>query len=196
MSSGRRNQSNNDLRTTTAERLEAIVEAAERAAEGVIDDAEAQARRYLQESREQAERESSGRVEALSGLTDSLLEEAGALRRQAERLQATLEEAKRRLEEGILTEAPETPEERLDHPPAPISKVMHLTPVAAPIAEAEAVAPDPGAASGNNAAGARLLATQMAVSGSSREEIAHRLRSGFDIEDATAILDAILGPED
>ena len=36
-----------DLRATTAERLEAIVEAAERAAEGVIDDAEAQARRYL-----------------------------------------------------------------------------------------------------------------------------------------------------
>ncbi len=45
-------------------------------------------------------------------------------------------------------------------------------------------------------AGARLLATQMAVSGSSREEIEARLRSGFEIEDATAILDAILGPED
>jgi hypothetical protein len=196
MSSGRRNQSNNDLRTTTAERLEAIVEAAERAAEGVIDDAEAQARRYLQESREQAERESSGRVEALSGLTASLLEEAGALRRQAERLQATLEEAKRRLEEGSLTEAPEAPDEGQEHPPAQISKVTHLTPVAPPTADAEAVALDPGSTSGNNAAGARLLATQMAVSGSSREEIAHRLRSGFDIEDASGILDAILGPED
>lgn len=44
-------------------------------------------------------------------------------------------------------------------------------------------------------AGARLLATQMAVSGSSREEIATRLRNGFDIEDTDAILDAILGPE-
>jgi hypothetical protein len=46
-----------------------------------------------------------------------------------------------------------------------------------------------------DAAGARLLATQLAVSGSSREEIAERLRNGFEIEDADAILDAILGPE-
>ncbi|MGC1166254.1 MAG: hypothetical protein WA862_09095, partial [Solirubrobacterales bacterium] len=47
-----------------------------------------------------------------------------------------------------------------------------------------------------SAAGARLLATQMAVSGSSREEIEARLRNGFEIEDAASILDAILGPED
>jgi hypothetical protein len=45
-------------------------------------------------------------------------------------------------------------------------------------------------------AGARLLATQMAVSGNSREEIASRLRNGFEIEDTDAILDAILGPEE
>lgn len=50
--------------------------------------------------------------------------------------------------------------------------------------------------SSDNAAGARLLATQLAVSGSSRQEIAARLRSGFQIEDPTPILDAILGPED
>jgi hypothetical protein len=42
---------------------------------------------------------------------------------------------------------------------------------------------------------ARLLATQMAVAGSSREEIEARLRNGFDIEDTREILDAILGPE-
>ena len=47
-----------------------------------------------------------------------------------------------------------------------------------------------------DAAGARLLATQMAVSGSSREEIEQRLRNGFEIEDTDAILDAILGPEE
>jgi vacuolar-type H+-ATPase subunit H len=44
-------------------------------------------------------------------------------------------------------------------------------------------------------AGARLLATQMAVSGSSRAEIEARLRNGFKIADTGAILDAILGPE-
>ena len=44
-------------------------------------------------------------------------------------------------------------------------------------------------------AGARLLATQMAVGGSSRAEIERRLRSDFGIEDAEAMLDGILGPE-
>lgn len=44
-------------------------------------------------------------------------------------------------------------------------------------------------------AGARLLATQMAVSGADRKEIEDRLRSGFEIDDTSEILDAILGPE-
>ena len=42
--------------------------------------------------------------------------------------------------------------------------------------------------------GARLLAAQMAVAGSSREEIETRLREEFGIEDAGPILDGILGP--
>lgn len=46
----------------------------------------------------------------------------------------------------------------------------------------------------SGSAGARLLATQMAVSGASRGEIEQRLRNGFEIDDAEEILDAILGP--
>jgi vacuolar-type H+-ATPase subunit H len=63
----------------------------------------------------------------------------------------------------------------------------------APGPEAD-LAPEPPARIGTPA-GARLLATQMAVSGSSREEIEARLRNGFAITDARPILDAILGPE-
>lgn len=48
----------------------------------------------------------------------------------------------------------------------------------------------------SGSAGARLLATQMAVSGASRSEIEARLHNGFDIDDTSEILDAILGPED
>lgn len=48
----------------------------------------------------------------------------------------------------------------------------------------------------SGSAGARLLATQMAVSGAGREEIEERLRTGFEIEDASEILDAILGPKE
>jgi hypothetical protein len=43
--------------------------------------------------------------------------------------------------------------------------------------------------------GARVLATQMAVAGSTRTEIEIRLRDEFGIADARPILDGILGPE-
>ncbi|HEY1355259.1 MAG TPA: hypothetical protein VGF09_03005 [Solirubrobacterales bacterium] len=59
-------------------------------------------------------------------------------------------------------------------------------------------APEPSEAATRRAgeAGARLLATQMAVSGASRKEIENRLRNGAGIEDPAPLLDAILGPEE
>lgn len=132
------------LTSSTAERLAAIVEAAEQAAAKVIDDAEEQARRQLSEAGTRADRI------------------------VAERLRALADE--------------------LDPPASSQAREPHLRPVA------NEPAPAPGPRS--SAAGARLLATQMAVSGSSREEIAARLHSSFDIEDTSEILDAILGPEE
>jgi cell division septum initiation protein DivIVA len=142
--------------TTTAERIAVIIEAAERAAESVIDDAEEQAARHVEEARAQANRIAADRLRELA---DSL--DPGG--RQ---------------------------------PPGPV----HLKPVEAPPPQEEADAAEEEGAGGrprrrSNLAGARLLATQMAVSGSSREDIAGRLRTEFGIEDSTAILDAILGPE-
>lgn len=67
----------------------------------------------------------------------------------------------------------------------------HLRPV-----EAGSDQERPAARRRSAAAGARLLATQMAVSGASREEIEARLRRGFEIDDSSEILDAILGPEE
>jgi hypothetical protein len=132
------------LTTSTAERLAAIVEAAERAASQVIDDAEAQARERLAEA------------------------DARANRAAAERLRALADE--------------------LD-PPALARVESHLRPV-------ESGEDEDMAHSRSSGAGARILATQMAISGSSREEIDRRLRNGFDIEDTSEILDAILGPEE
>lgn len=146
MSSRKRPPEPRALTSGTAERLAAIVEAAEQAAAKVIDDAEEQARRQLSEAGARADRI------------------------VAERLRALADE--------------------LDPPSASGQREPHLRPVeVAPQADQPA-----GPRSGS--AGARLLATQMAVSGSSREEIAERLRSGFDIEDTNEILDAILGPEE
>jgi cell division septum initiation protein DivIVA len=145
MSPGKRPPEPRALTSSTAERLAAIVEAAESAASKVIDDAEEQARRQLTEA---------------SARADRIV---------AERLRALADE--------------------LDPPAAP-RRESHLRPVEL-TPESEAV---PGRRSGS--AGARLLATQMAVSGASRGEIEQRLRSGFEIEDTSEILDAILGPEE
>lgn len=185
------NRQQRALRATTAERLEAIVEAAERAAEGVIDDAEAQARRYLAQAQAEADRMAESRSEELSGLIETLLGQALSLRREAESLQATLEEARERIGgQGVGSAAPAEPEEGEieDEPEAPRAPQLR----AVVFEEAPETA---GGGRRSDAAGARLLATQMAISGSSREEITHRLRSGFEIEDTDAILDAILGPE-
>jgi cell division septum initiation protein DivIVA len=145
MSSRKRPPEPRALTSGTAERLAAIVEAAEQAAAKVIDDAEEQARRQLSEAGARADRIVAERLRALADELD---------------------------------------------PPAAGPREPHLKSVsAAPRADGE-VGPRSGSA------GARLLATQMAVSGSSRAEIAERLRNGFDIEDTSEILDAILGPEE
>jgi hypothetical protein len=186
--SGDLSRKQQDLRATTAERLEAIVEAAERAAEGVIDDAEAQARRYLAQARAEADRLAEDRAAELADLVDSLLGQAIALRQEAERLQATLEEARSRIEGEDPPSRPEPSEPAEERPE--VLEVPRLRAVEhdEPAAETEGKRTD--------AAGARLLATQMAVSGSSREEIELKLRNGFQVEDTDAILDAILGPEE
>jgi hypothetical protein len=192
MSSGRRpdrSKQQQDLRATTAERLEAIVEAAERAAEGVIDDAETQARRYLSQARAEAERVGEVRIAELSALIDVLLGRAAALRGEAEQLQTTLEEARFRIDPEQPAAPPGEPLRSVE--PAPRPEVPRLRAVV----EAGEPAPAPEA-KGADAAGARLLATQLAVSGSSRKEIEDRLRNRFEIEDTSAILDAILGPEE
>jgi hypothetical protein len=184
-----------ELRASTAQRLESIVEAAERAAAGVIDDAEAQARRYLTQARAEADRITDRRMEDLTHMIDVLLDKAGSLQREAERMQTLLEEAKFRVK-------PEQPEgERSpDAAPAEVAPppeepgLPRSAPRLRAVTHPEQPAPAPEAAVAD-AAGARLLATQMAVSGSSREEIEQRLRNRFEIEDTKPILDAILGPE-
>jgi hypothetical protein len=183
-----------DLRADTAQRLEAIVEAAERAAAGVIDDAEAEARRYLAQARAEADRLAEGQVSGLAESVDSLLDQAISLRREAEQLQSTLEAAKARTggEATQLVPAADPEDEELHETPR-LRAVEGAEPAPAPLS---APAPQPPETTRSDPAGARLLATQMAVSGSSREEIEQRLRNGFEIEDPDAILDAILGPED
>jgi hypothetical protein len=99
-----------------------------------------------------------------------------------------LEEARARADQAVAERLRELADE-LDPPAAGDRGSSHLRPV-------ESAADEEPAPRRSASAGARLLATQMAVSGAGRKEIEARLRSGFEIEDTAEILDAILGPED
>ena len=171
--------------------MTSIIEAAERAAAALIDSADANAKRYLEEAEAEADRVVAARLEGMIETTDALVEQAEAIRRESERLLETVRRTGARIQPDGDGTAPA--EE------TPLSRGKHLAAVPSgpePAAE-DSLRPAPEAPRrSENAAGARLLATQMAVSGSSRKEIEGRLRSGFEIEDTGAILDAILGPED
>jgi hypothetical protein len=211
-----------EIEDSTAARLAEIVAAAERAAKQVIDEAEAEARARLSDAPEEADRIVAERLAGLALLTDELEAQAEALRLGAEALQAALGRARAEfggsesLGGSAIMERRE-PEFEADGRPAGPSLTVVGAPEPPPLARsrptpeppeaeqppAHAAAPAPGLAPEpefdpepiGTPAGARLLATQMAVSGSSRDEIAARLRSGFAIADTASILDAILGPE-
>lgn len=114
------------------------------------------------------------------------------------------EQAQRHLDEArdradlIVAERLRELADQLDPPISGERRTGHLKPVESPADATMANADDhdgPLAPRRSGSAGARLLATQMAVSGAERQEIEERLRNGFDIEDTSEILDAILGPE-
>ena len=286
------------------QRIQAIIQAAEQAAAGIIEDADAQARRYIDTSRQKADDLADERVRVMSSLTETLVRQAELVRRQSDELLSALDSARDELAghlgkeltpgapppasltppaiaaepkqaaepvaepepptkpvvERAAPAEPAQPEAPASTPPPGGSRVPHLQPVeskppglhsveAAPesaptVEEAKPQAapeppkaeppqaepprseppstPPPGAApptaappasappasappgpsqsgapstpGGQPSDGARLLAAQMAVAGSSREEIEARLRKEFNIEDAGPILDGILGP--
>jgi vacuolar-type H+-ATPase subunit H len=195
-----------EIEDSTAARLAKIVATAEKAAKQVIDEAEEEARSRLIDAGEEADRIVADRLAGLGRLTDEISAQAEVLRRQSEALQQALAEAKAELGGaeslgGSAVMGRKTSDRDEDSEPDPDTRKP-----AGPSLTVVSPAEEPGDAregfSGNGSpgesatpAGARLLATQMAVSGSSRLEIEERLRNGFAIKDTRSILDAILGPE-
>jgi len=165
-----------------AERLAVIVDAAERAALSVIDDAEKEAQRYLEDAKARADRIV---AERLREVADEL-ERGDSGPEPTEPLLRSIPSpaAPEGGTEEAATDREAPPSAEDDRDPTPAEEIDGLT------GHVRAFPARQGSAA------ARLLATQMAVSGSSRKEIEMRLRSGFEIEDAGEILDAILGPEE
>jgi hypothetical protein len=128
-------------------------------------------------------------VDAAERAAASVIDDAEA------QAQQYLEDARSRADRTVAERLRELADQ-LDPPDGGKRRTGHLKSVEAATDQpdhdngAEALAPRR-----SGSAGARLLATQMAVSGAAREEIEERLQNGFDIEDASEILDAILGPE-
>jgi hypothetical protein len=185
-----------------AERLAVIIDAVEQAAAGVIDDAEAQAKEHLERARTRADRLAAERIRAITELSDGLIEQAEALKRQADSLIAAFAEANAEVvtvgEEDIeppdAPPGPAGPEAREPAGPqeevvGPRSQLSRLKAVKAPTAGSPGSRPP-------RSVGTRLLVTQMALSGSSRREIEARLRNELGVEDTSQVVDAILGPED
>ncbi len=189
------------------ERIQAIIEAAERAAAAIIEDAKAQARKQLDESRSEANRATARRAQEISLLTSDLIDRTEAVRRQSDELLRLLDETKRRLDaagQGGTGHAERAPVQQmpLGQTPAqqtPMGQTMQSTPAEPPAAQhlrAVEAQPHHEGRGGHSIDGPRLLATQMAVGGSSRAEIERRLRNEFEIEDTGPMLDAILGQEE
>jgi vacuolar-type H+-ATPase subunit H len=209
VSSSDRTVRRREIEDSTAARLAEIVAAAEKAAKQVIDEAEEEASSRLIDAREEADRIVADRLAGLAELTEEISAQADALRRQSEALQRALAEAKAELggTESLGGSAMMCRRRSDDDEGEPTGTRKPagpaLTVVASTAAEKREGDGDAGGDPGFNGAptendtpaGARLLATQMAVSGSSRLEIEERLRNGFAIKDTRSILDAILGPE-
>lgn len=132
-------------------------------------------------------------AERLARIVDAAEQAAASVIDDAEKqARRELEDARERADRMVAERLRELADE-LDPPAADERRIGRLVPVEDVAGDGEGDVPTLQTRSGS--AAARLLATQMAVSGAERTEIEARLRKGFDIEDTSEILDAILGPE-
>ena len=132
----------------------------------------------------------------MSTLADALIERAEAVKQQSDQLLRALDQAKAEVEDRLGPEPGTGPVARASTGKIeePTEETVEST-AGAPIHHLKPVQHSPFVA-GTPSDGARLLATQMAVAGSSRPEIESRLQNEFGIQDAGPMLDAILGRED
>jgi hypothetical protein len=135
--------------SSAGERIQVIIEAAEKAAAGIIEDADAQARRYIDTSRQRADVLADERVRVMSDLTDTLIRQAEMVRRQSDELLVALDSARGELASRIgqelssATAAPAgvPPAAMQDQPPAQAPRVPHLQPVESERPDLQAVEP-------------------------------------------------------
>jgi len=181
-----------DALSDAESRAREIVDAAEQRAQKLVTDAEAEAQRI----RERAEVEADERLtkvrEALSGL-EGALGDSGAREPASEvdpRPPSIPEPTPQPMPEPTPPAEPE-PMPPAEPEPMPPSPEIEPPPPPQPDRQPPTTEAANGAGRGS-AVGARIVATKMALDGSTREEIAAHLATNYDVENPEALLDAVM----
>jgi DivIVA domain-containing protein len=193
------------LAGAAASRVEAIVAAAEASAREIEERAHSDA----DEIRARAEQEAAARVKGAEESIDRLVDAAQTLQREiedvvgriaslrdgVEAIQADVDSASRPTESTAAAPVGPIHSEPAPEPPAPVivPEDEPEEPEPEPEAEPETLEPrpKPGADGARASEGARLIALNMALSGTSREETARYLRDNFELDDPDALLDEV-----
>ncbi len=171
-----------------AERVRELVSEAEQRAAAIIADAEREARAI----RERAEAEASQRLEEMREALDQLqgkLVAGPSSGRQAEVEPGPVIVPEPAPEPPAVPEPAPSPEPAPQPPEPEPPSIPEPTP---PPDEGTPRAGGNGAARSDDAAGARLVAMNMALDGVSREQIAARLGEDFKLDDADKLVDEVL----
>jgi hypothetical protein len=169
---------------TAAEKVRAILEAAEQSAAALRAEAAEEIDEQLERAHGVAARlsERAEQMErSLENLADSVREELSALKADLEELRAVGEG----VGERRAAERPPQPptEPRPEPPPAPPPEPAEPEPAAE--------APASPLPAGDGHEGARVIALNMALSGSPRDETARYLSENFELDDPEALLDEV-----
>jgi hypothetical protein len=197
---------------SAAEKVRGILEAAEQSAAELRAEAAEEIDAQLERAQGVAARlsERADEIErSLQGLADSLREELSTLKADLEELRAVGEGVtEKRAAAAEARPAEPAPESESEHPPQPPTEprpepqpAPPTEPLPEPVPDPEPPAdkPAPAAAepsdtsppSGDGHEGARLIALNMALNGSPRDETARYLAENFEIEDPEALLDEV-----
>jgi DivIVA domain-containing protein len=181
------------LSAQAGEQVTAIVEAAERGAEEIRDAAQAEAREHvanvtaaadrLRERIEQMERD-------MTQLVIDLREGADRLRGDLDELQAGTDALSTARGATLPATAPPVPEPRVPEPRAAAPAPEPPAPAAPPRAAAAPTSAAPPPKNGDSAA-ARIVALDMALSGTPREDTDQYLAENYDLPDRAALLDEV-----
>ena len=191
------------LAAVAAESVRNIVEAAEEKAREIEAEARSEADRILAEAKAQAREQvdrAQGSVAKLIGQADELRERIGAMAQDVvggEGAKTAETPGPEIVPEPTPEPVPEPTPDPVPEPSTPEPEV-DPSPVTVPepeppsIPEPSPEPPAPAAANGSPDEGAaRLVAMKMALDGSSREEVAKRLESQYELADSGELLDSV-----